>query len=115
MKYYLDENLSPKVAEILVKHRLDALSAHQVGMMKVPDWMQLEFAAAHKRVMVIRDRDDFIVLTLQFFNEQRSHCGLLVIPHTFPRHFLAVANALIKYTAHNPHGMSAYQIDYLKK
>ena len=48
MKYYFDEDLSPKISEILRKNGIDALSAHKLGMLEVSDREQLEFAAKEK-------------------------------------------------------------------
>jgi len=32
MKYYLDEDISPKIAEILRKYQVDVVSTHEVDM-----------------------------------------------------------------------------------
>ena len=84
MKYYLDEDISPKVAEILRKDLIDAVSTHDVNMTQTSDREQLEYAAAEGRAIVTRNREDFVRLTVQFFNELRPHCGVLIIPHTIP-------------------------------
>jgi predicted nuclease of predicted toxin-antitoxin system len=46
LKYYLDEDLSPKIAEILRKHLVDAISAHEVGMLQASDIKQIERASS---------------------------------------------------------------------
>lgn len=116
MKYYLDEDLSPRIAEILRKHHIDAISAYEVGMVQKSDREQLEHASSEKRCLITRNRNDFIQLTVQFFNEHRPHYGVLIIPHTFPADkFSVIANAIIKY--HSKYSMGAlesYIIDFLE-
>ena len=48
MKFYLDEDLSPKVADILRKNGVDALSAHEIGAVEASDLRQLEFAGKRR-------------------------------------------------------------------
>jgi len=114
MKFYLDEDLSPKIAEILRKGRIDALSAHEVGMCEVSDQRQLQFAATEKRCLVTRNRDDFIRLTVLFFNDQRPHCGVLIVPYTLPGdQFSRIASLIKKFSSHHPKGMAPYSIVFL--
>jgi len=114
MKYYLDEDLSPKIAEILRKGGIDALSAHKAGMCEVSDQRQLEFAATEKRCLVTRNRDDFIRLTVRFFNDQRPHCGVLIVPHTPPGdQFSRIASLIKKFSSRHPKGLAPYSIVFL--
>ena len=114
MKYYLDEDISPKVAEILRKSNVDTVSAHEVDRTGIADAEQLDYAASHGRCMVTRNRNDFIRLTVQFFNEQRAHRGVLIIPHTIPGdRFSLTAKSLERYASGYPEGMEAYTIDFV--
>ena len=114
MKYYLDEDLSPKIAAFLRQARIDAVSAHQVGMLQAGDVEQLEYAASGERCMVTRNRNDFVRLTVQFFNENRPHHGVLIVPHTYPGdRFARVAKALKEYALNHKEGMPSYGIDFL--
>ncbi len=114
MKYYLDEDLSPKIAKLLRNRGIDCISAHEVEMLQASDIEQLEFAAREKRCLLTRNRDDFIRLTVQFFNEHIPHCGVLIIPNTIPGdQFARIADAVAKYARLHPGGMQSYTIDFL--
>lgn len=116
MRYYLDEDLSPKIAEILRKNGIDAISAHEAGMMQASDMEQLEHAVSEGRCLITRNRNDFIRLTVQFFNEHRKHHGVLIIPHTLPGDkFSLIARAIIKYNAkHSKEKIEPYTIDFVE-
>ena len=114
MKYYLDEDISPKVSELLRKSRVDAVSAHEVNRLNISDAEQLQYAALQKRCMVTRNRNDFIRLTIQFFNDHRPHHGVLIIPHTIPGdRFSLTAKYLKKYASEHSEGMEPYTIDFI--
>lgn len=114
MKFYLDEDISPKVADILKKNHIDAISAHRVEMIQASDDAQLAHAAAEKRTMVTRNRNDYIRLSVQFFNEMRPHHGVLIIPYTLPGDkFALIAESLIEYVIQHPNGMEPYTVDFL--
>ena len=114
MKFYLDEDLSPKIAQILRKKGIDALSCHEVGMVGASDLQQLEFAAREKRCLVTRNRDDFIKLTLQFFNDHRPHYGVLIVPYTIPGdQFARIARILKTFASLHPSSLEPYSVDFL--
>ena len=114
MKYYLDEDLSPKIAALLREKDVDCVSAHEIGMVQASDLEQLESAAREKRSLITRNRDDFIRLTVQFFNDHLPHSGVLVIPSTIPGDkFSFIAGALSRFAKKHPEGIQPYTIDFL--
>ena len=105
MKLYLDEDISPKVSVILPKRGMDAIRAHETEMLEASDAEQLSFAAAGGRIMVTRNRDDFITLTVQFFEALKPHNGLVIVPHTIPGYeFSKLAVLLVKFSKNHPNG-----------
>ena len=114
VKFYLDEDLSPQIAALLRKKGIDCISAHETGMLGASDLEQLMIASSHKRCLVTKNRDDFIRLTVQFFNDNLPHFGLLIIPSTIPGDwFSQIANALSAYANDHPEGLPYYTIDFL--
>lgn len=113
MRYYLDEDLSPKIAELLRKKGVDCISAHEIEMVQVSDLEHLELAAREKRCLVTKNRDDFIRLTVQFFNDHLPHYGVLIIPSTIPGdRFSIIAGVLARYAHRHSKGMLPYTIDF---
>jgi predicted nuclease of predicted toxin-antitoxin system len=114
MRFHLDEDLSPKIAEILRRSGIDTISAHEAGMCGVSDRERLEFAAKEKRCLVTRNRDDFIRLTVQFFNDQRPHRGVLIVLYSLPGdQFSRIANLIKRFSSHHQKGLEPYSIVFL--
>jgi predicted nuclease of predicted toxin-antitoxin system len=114
VKYYLDEDLSQTIAELVRARGIDAHSVHEVGTEGDSDAEQLDRAAREGRCVVTRNRDDFIHLTVEFFQAQRPHCGVLIVTKRFPGdRFAAIAAALVKYAQRHPHGLPSYTVDFL--
>jgi predicted nuclease of predicted toxin-antitoxin system len=114
VKYYLDEDLSQKIAELVRAYGGDARSVHEVGTEGESDAAQLDRAARERRCMVTRNRDDFIRLTVEYYHAHRPHYGVLIVTRRFPGdHFAAIARALVTYAHRHPHGLPAYTVDFL--
>ena len=115
MKFYLDEDLSPKIARLLRDRGVDASSAHETGAGGRSDFEQLEAAGAEGRCLVTRNRNDFIRLTLQFYAEGRAHRGVLIVPSSLPNdRFGAIARALRQYAIDRVEGLPSYTVDFLR-
>lgn len=118
LRYLLDEDVNPAVSEAARALDLDVVSVHEIERTGVafPDDVQLRFAAAEERIMVTRNRDDFIRLTRDFFQAGEAHFGVLVIPHTLPnRDPGRIARALKRWHDGRPAepGPEPYIIDFL--
>lgn len=57
LRFYLDENMDPEIANQLLRHGIDALAAREAGMLKASDVEQLQFSAANRRVFCTKDSD----------------------------------------------------------
>lgn len=114
MRFYLDEDLSPKVAELARDRGVDAVSVHEIGATGLSDWDQLERAASEGRCLVTRNRDDFVRLTVDYYAARCPHRGVLIVPYTVPAdQFSRLADALVAYAAGRPGDAPEYSIDFL--
>ena len=112
MKLYIDEDLSPVIAEMLRGRNVDAVSAHETGGRGLSDEEQLRRAGGEGRCLVTRNRDDFIRLTLRWYTDQQPHFGVLIIPFAVPStRFAMVVEALATHAAGSD--LPPYTIDFL--
>ncbi len=84
MRFLLDEDLAPAIAEIARGRGLDVVSVHEVDRRQYTDEEQLRYAAAQGRVLITRNRDDFIRLTVACFHAAAPHPGVLIVPWSLP-------------------------------
>jgi predicted nuclease of predicted toxin-antitoxin system len=111
LKYYLDEDISSKVAELLRSKGLDAVSVHERGLAGAQDEEQLKAAALEGRALVTRNRNDFIALTARFYETFQPHCGLVIVPHSISgADFEFLADRLEAFAKKNPKGLEPYTI-----
>ncbi len=115
MRFLLDEDLPPLVAEVARGLGLDASSVHELDRRGLPDDEQLRRAARDPRVFVTRNRDDFIRLTVQWFRTGEAHPGVVVVPRSLPNDQPErIAHALAAWAAaHDSEVTLAYLIDFL--
>lgn len=75
-KIYIDECLSPLLAQLLRREGVDVVSAHDVGMAGKSDRANLLFAKQEGRVLVTVDKSDFAKL----LREIHDHSGIIACP-----------------------------------
>lgn len=83
MKLYLDENISPRVADKLRARGLDAVSAYEVGNTRLDDRAQLRYAAQDGRAIVTSDVADFVELAAEAVAANTQHAGIILVPSSF--------------------------------
>nr|WP_287675984.1 MULTISPECIES: DUF5615 family PIN-like protein [unclassified Microcystis] len=76
----MDEDMSALVARLLRSRGLDVTTVPEQSTLGKTDSEQLEFAASLGRCLVTHNRVDFERLHLQFIEEGREHCGIIVVP-----------------------------------
>ena len=107
MKLYLDENLSPRIAEILRASGLETVSAHEVGNLGLDDQAQLRHAARQGRALVTLDVGDFVGLATEALRQNELHGGIILVPSVWRRADARVlAAALGELGALYPHGLA---------
>ncbi len=114
MRFLLDEDLHPGIAEIGRGLGLDVVTVHAIGRRGFSDEEQLRFATAEQRVLLTRNRNDFIRLTVSFFQTSELHAGILIVPHSLPNHLPErIAHALRRWADANPKP-GAHFLDFLR-
>ena len=115
MTFYLDENLSPRIAEILRGRGLDAVSAHEVGNTRLDDRSQLRYAAGAHRAIVTGNIRDFTELSGEFIAANLEHAGIVLVPRTFrTEDFAAIADAVEHVAREYPSGLAGAVV-YLQR
>ncbi len=114
MKFYLDEDLSPRIAESLRKRGIDALSAHDVGNVQLSDREQLAYAAREGRCLVTRNARHFVVLSQEAIARQEPHAGIILCsPSLRGSEVRGIVDALTRLAKRSPKGLGGYDVLYL--
>lgn len=115
MRFLLDEDLPPGAAEIARNLGLDVISVHEISRRGYADDEQLRFAAIEGRVFLTRNRDDFLLLTVEFYRVGEPHPGLLIVGRNLPNDRPErIAHALKRWTdAREPTSASSGVVDFL--
>ncbi|MBD2326709.1 DUF5615 family PIN-like protein [Alkalinema sp. FACHB-956] len=77
---YTDEDMSALVATLLRSRGLEVTTVPEQATLGKTDREQLEFAASLRRCLVTHNRVDFERLHLQFLEDGKEHCGIIVVP-----------------------------------
>ncbi|HXH84482.1 MAG TPA: DUF5615 family PIN-like protein [Candidatus Tectomicrobia bacterium] len=115
MTFYLDENLSPRIAEMLRARGLDAVSAHEVsGNTQLDDRSELLYAAGARRAIVTCDIQDFAELIGQFIAMNQEQAGIILVPASFRTDDLAAIVDGLEHVARDYPGGLAGAVVFLR-
>jgi len=77
-KLYLNEHLSPRLAEQLRQHGFDVTSTLESEMDEANDDIQLAYAVSQGRAIVTFNHRDFAPLHDQYTAEEKEHWGIIL-------------------------------------
>ena len=107
MKVYLDEDLSPRIAQALRRQGVDATSAQEVGATQLNDAAQLAYATRDGRAIVTANVRDFLRLARHAVATNTPHAGIVLVPASFRRdEFAAIARAIRDALKAYPRGLA---------
>lgn len=122
MRFLLDESIHPRVAELAWAMDLDVASVHDLRRAGHTDREQLEYAAEQDRVLITRNRGDYLYLTREFYRGSLPHRGVLLVEAGLPNDQPEMlARSLRRWAqAHSYHGdedggFGAYHVDFLRR
>ena len=114
MKFYLDEDLAPRIAERLRTRGLDAVSALEVGHAQLADRDQLRVAAQHGRCLVTRNARHFVLLAHAAIRHQDPHAGIVLCSPSMRGFEIGkIASALLRLARRFPDDLGPYDVMYL--
>lgn len=122
MRFLLDENIPPSVAESAWEQDVDVVSVVELRRRGRSDREQLEFAAEQDRVLVTRNRGDYLHWTREFYHAGRPHPGVLLVGEGLPNDQPdTIARALGRWAraqslvAEEDVPFGAYHVDFLQR
>ena len=80
VKLLLDENVHEPLAEALRREGFDVITAKEAGRKGASDVELLEFAVDQGRALVSFNLKHFEALAVQWFQQRKDHCGIIVSP-----------------------------------
>jgi len=78
VKFYLDEDVKPLLADMLRNRGVECLAAREADTLGRSDPEQLTFAASHNRTIITFNIVDYLRLAVTWAAENREHAGIIV-------------------------------------
>lgn len=85
IKFFLDEDVNTLVAAMLRAEGLSCESVSELRRKGLDDDIQLEFAIESRFVIVTHNRTDFEELSVEYFNTEKDHAGIVISSMKAPR------------------------------
>ncbi len=122
MRFLLDEGIHPRVAELAWEEGLDVVSVHDLRRRGLSDLEQLRLAAEESRVLITRNRADFLYWTGEFYRKSDAHAGVLFLGEGLPNDQPErIVRALKRWHYARSHGaegdagFGAYHADFIAR
>lgn len=84
VELYLDEDVDVPVAELVRARGFHAMTTLETGGLGRSDEEQLDYAATESKTLLTHNRIDFEELAEQYFNENRTHSGIIIAVRRTP-------------------------------
>ncbi len=111
MRFYLDEDLPPRLAQMLRHRGVDAVSAHELGNTQLTDGEQLDRAIQKGCCLVSANARDFIVIGPAAIAAGTPHAGIVLCPPRAHRGDVAgLAKRLAEVARLSPRGLGEYDV-----
>jgi predicted nuclease of predicted toxin-antitoxin system len=98
IEFYLDEDVSVLIADLLRSRGFVATTTHEAGNLGCADYQQLEYATDQRKTLLTHNRADFEGLAQKYFSEGRPHRGIVIAvrrsPNEIVRRLLAILNSV---------------------
>jgi predicted nuclease of predicted toxin-antitoxin system len=98
IEFYLDEDVSVLVADLLHARGFVATTTHEAGNLGSSDLEQLEYATRQRRSLLTHNRADFEALAKEYFSSGRRHHGIVIAvrrpPIEIVRRLLPILNSV---------------------
>jgi hypothetical protein len=106
VKVYLDEDLSPAIADLLRQRGIDSRTTHEAGNVQLDDRAQLAYATREGRAIITGNVVDFIELAHDAVATNTGHAGIVLVPSSFRGdEFQAIADAIFEALRLYRHGL----------
>ena len=114
-RYYLDEDISYRVARIARDANMDIRSTRDYGRDGTSDEDQLRFATHEGRCLITRNYRDFDGIARRQLAEGGTHADVLFVPSSLPNEdFHRLALAIVAYVRLHPEGVLPNMTDWLR-
>lgn len=77
-KLLLDEHIWAYLANILCEQGFDVIHVCEIGLDATPDNEILQYAVSKHRAVLTFNIKDYIPLAIQYFEDGKEHCGVVV-------------------------------------
>lgn len=84
IELYDDEDVSVLIADLIRARGFSVLTTLEAGNLGKSDAEQLEFAVSQERVLLTHNRMDFEKLALEYFEQEKTHYGIIVAVRRLP-------------------------------